>query len=231
MNGCFFDYIFFLEKQHISFKIFAMKRSFIIFIWLFSAPIANSQKTMGYFIGGTYIFYDKMESGISVGLTHSRSYKDNNKWQNVLGIGYFPGEYTYITQPQNTQKLFKREVTANNFDFRIGKEYGLLLINKRTKKFFTGPSLSLMVLVFYEQGTNTDLQTNEQDLHFTDFNLEFGISPGWFMEYEYTLYQNSFFLRYECAYLYNPVQALAPYGGFPGSWIMRMSAGYRINRF
>ncbi len=172
-----------------------------------------------------------MKTGFSLGFTHSRSYKDNNKWQNNLRITYFPSNYNYIIQPHNTNDLYYREVSADNFLFRIGKEYGLLFINRRTKKLYLGPSVNLSVLLFIEKGSSLDIRTNESTSGFSNFSMEPGIHSLLFMEYEYTPHQNSFFARLETGYLINPIEIFADYNGFPNTWTIHFSLGYRINKF
>jgi hypothetical protein len=186
---------------------------------------------MGYFFGYSNLDYFKMKEGVELGLTHSKSYKDNNKWQNIMHLHYFNGKYSYLYKPQNSQKTFFREVNAHNFLFDIGKEYGFLLLNKRTKKLYTGPSLSLNILGYYEQGSSREINEGVPDLNFSDFSVEIGISSSFFLEYEYIPYQNGYFIRLEGGYLFNPVNDFVSYGGFPGGWKLTMSVGYRINNY
>ena len=193
--------------------------------------LINSQKTTGIFISTVHAFHFKMENGIALGITHSRSYKDNNKWQNILQVGYFPGSYSYHIKPRNSNISYYRKVHAHNFLVRIGEDYVALLLNKRTKKWYFGPSLTLNVLGFYETGESINLKNNEIDDNHSDFELELGISPLLFTEYEYTPNKNSFFIRMEGGYIFNPINELAPYNGFPGAWFLSLSAGYRINNF
>jgi len=208
-----------------------MFKMFCFFLYLSTFSISYSQRTWGYFISGSELSLYKFHQGIAMGITHSKSYKDNNKWQSIMQIGYFPGSYSYTIQPVNSANTYHRDVTAKNFLVRIGKEYGFLFINRRTKKLFLGPSLSLDVLSFYEQGYSKEIGSSHEKSDYSNFNLEMGISPFIFMEYEVTPYQNSFFARLEGGYIFNPIDTLAPYGGFPGSWIISFSIGYRINHF
>ncbi len=206
------------------------KISLFCFLFLHFFAV-SSQRTWGFFVSATEVDYFKLKEGVSIGFTHSKSYKDNNKWQNILQIGYFPRSYSYFITPQNTSKNFFRKVEANNFLFRIGEEYGMLWVNKRTKKFFLGPSLTLNVLGFYEKGESTDMSGPQQPENYSGFSLEMGISPLLFMEYEYIPYKDSFFVRLEGGYIFNPLEEIFSYSGFSGAWILSLSVGYRTNNF
>ena len=206
----------------------------VIFYLLFLSSsffFLYGQKTLGYFGSFSSVNYFKFEQGIGLGFTHSRSYKDNNKWQNIIQMQYYWGSYHYHYLPQNTGRLSYREVQARNFIFRAGKEYGFLFINKRTKKLFMGPSLTLNVLGFYETGSDLLVETGVVDSNFKEFKVETGFSPLLFMEFEHIAYKNSVFIRLEGGYLFNPVNDLASYNGFPGGWIFSVSLGYRVNDY